>query len=315
MSAPDTIELLSRIAPLSDEDAVRMFSVAGREQLLEAITRSDPRPVPTARRKVRRSMVVVLVALLVVATATVAWAMTRGGARDTTSIECEIAGTDTVIDATSGSPVADCAAEWRREVGRQAPPLVAYANGNGGVTVLPRSQNPPAGWHTIRSQNVALIRLQESLDDYVNGLPSRCMSTSEATAFARRQLDLLGFAGWTVKIRPVSQQAPVCTDGDIVDPAAATVTLISGTTGAPPADWAPARLATSLRPLTGTCRPLPAMLRAVEQRAGRLGLTPAPPASATSYELHTTRDDRMRCTSLYETVGGAVNIILRGPGS
>lgn len=339
MTAPDPIELLSQTAPLSDEEAAALFGPAGRERLLEAITCLTAAPTRSGRRWVRRPLVLAVVVLVAIATATVAWAITRGGASETTSVECVIAGTDTVIDATSGNPAADCAAEWQRELGTPPPPLNAYANTSGGVTVLPRSQKPPAGWRTLRSQNVALIELQESLDDYLNGLSSSCLNAPAATAFTQQQLDRLGFVGWTVNNRSapgstsstnsptataatgsgarpaptMSAAGPICTGSGLVDPTTTTVTLISGPTGNPPPNWLPGRLATNLRPLTKTCLSLPAMRSFVEQRASQLGLSPEPPATRTSYVLDTSQNDKLRCTSLYETVGGTINLILRGP--
>lgn len=315
MSAPDPIELLSQIAPLSDEEAAALFGAAGRERLLDAITRLTPAPSRSARRKVPRPLVLAAAVLVAIATATVAWAITRGGASDTTSVECVIAGTDTVIDATSGNPAADCAAEWQRELGTPPPLLTAYANTSGGVTVLPSKQKPPAGWRTLRSQNVALIELQEALDDYLNGLNSTCLNAPAATAFTQQQLDQLGFAGWTVDVRSAPQGSgpPICTGSAILNPTITTVQLISYTSGKPPQNWLPGRLATRLRPLTKTCLSLPAMRNRVEQSASQLGLSPEPPATKTSYILDTSQNNKLRCTSLYETVGGTITLILRGP--
>jgi hypothetical protein len=339
MSASDPIELLSRIAPLSDEDAAGLFGTTSRERLLEAITSLSSRPARPVRRRVRRPLVLAIAVVLAIGTATVAWAITGAGTRETTSIGCVIAGVVTGIDATSGNPAADCAAEWQRERGTPAPPLVAYANSYGGVTVLPRRKKPPAGWRTLRSQDVALIELQESLDDYLNGLNSSCLTSSQATTFTRRQLDRLGFAGWTVNIRAaagftppensptatnstggssrpapsMSTAGPICTGSGLVDPTTATVTLTSGPTGNPPPNWLPGRLATKLRPLTKTCLSLPAMRNAVEQKANQLGLSPEPPATRTSYELNAIKDGKLRCASLYETTEGTINLTLRGP--
>ncbi len=339
MSAPEPIELVSRIAPLSDEEAAGLFGTAGRGRLLEAITRLSPPPVRPVGRRLGRPLVLSVAVLVAITTATVAWAITRGGARETTSIECVIAGVDTGIDATSGNPAADCGAEWQRERGTPAPPLVAYANSYGGVTVLPRREKAPAGWRTLRSQDVALIELQESLDDYLNGLNSSCLTGSAATAFTRQQLNRFGFVGWTVTVRSAQASAsppqspipetsagsgarpaavmsalgPICTASDLVDPSTATVTLISGNIGKPQPNWTPGHLATSLRPLTKTCLSLPAMRNEVEQKASQLGLSPEPPVTRTSYELNAIQDDKLRCTSLYETVGGTINLILRGP--
>jgi hypothetical protein len=339
MSAPDPIELLARIAPLSDDEAAGLFGTSGRERLLEAITRLPGNPGRRAQRRLRRPLVLAVAVIVAIGTATVAWAITRGGARETTSIDCVIAGVDTGIDATSGDPAADCAAEWQRERGTPVPPLTAYANSEGGVTVLPRSEKLPAGWRRLGSQDVALIELQESLDDYLNGLNSSCLSSSQATAFTRQQLARLGFVGWTATIRSAqgsestahtptattsagsgprpapttSTAGPICTATDLVDPATATVNLISGHIGNPPPNWLPGRLATSLRPLTKSCLSLPAMRNAVEQEASQLGLSPEPPASRTSFELNVIKDDKLRCASLYETVEGTINLILRGP--
>ena len=81
---------------------------------------------------------------------------------------------------------ADCALQWQRDLGTIPPPLLAYDNGSGGVTVLPRDIKPPAGYERLpgRSQDVALIQLQQSLDDYVNGLNSRCLDSTAATSLA-----------------------------------------------------------------------------------------------------------------------------------
>lgn len=318
MTARDPVEQLAQIAPLSNEDAAALFGAAGRERLLEAITRATPTPARPARWRVRRRLVIAVAFVLAVATTTVAWAITRGGTSQTTSVECVIAGTDAVIDATSGNPAADCAAEWRRESGSPAPPLTAYANTAGGVTVLPRSQKPPAGWRTLHSQNVALIELEESLADYVNGLNSRCFTSAQATTFTRQQLARLGFAGWTVNVRLIpsstsSPNGPICTSSGLIDPTTATVELISGYSDKPPRNWQPGILATRLQPLTKTCLTLPAMRSAVEQKASSLGLSPEPPATRTSYVLDSYPSHKLRCTSLYETVGGAISLIMRGP--
>ena len=186
---------------------------------------------------------------------------------------------------------------------------------------------------------MALIELQESLDDYLNGLNSSCLTSSQATAFTGQQLDRLGFTGWTVNIRSISASTssknsptataasgsgarpaptmsmagPICTGAGLVDPDTTTVTLISGPTGNPPPTWLPGRLATSLRPLTKTCLSLSTMRNAVERRASRLGLSPEPPLTKTSYELNVIEDDKLRCASVYQTVEGGINLILRGP--
>ncbi len=79
-----------------------------------------------------------------------------------------------------------------------------------------------------------------------------------------------------------------------------------------PADWPPRRLANGLRPLTKECSSLSAMRAAVEQTASSLGLSQTANGSR-NYVLNATEDDTMRCSTLYETVGGTIDLVLRGP--
>ena len=312
MSAPDPTGLLSRIAPVSDEEAARVFGAAGRQHLLDAITRLPSRERP-ARRRLRRPLVIAAAVVAVAAATGAGWALSHGSARETTSVECVIDGQDTVIDATSGDPAADCAIAWQGLLGKPAPPLQAYDDALGGVTVIPRSQKAPATWTPIASQDVALIELQESLDDYVNGLNSSCFDASAATGFARQQLDRLGFRGWTVDVRPTSQAGRLCYGG-FPEPEAKAVTLVSSGPVHEPTNWPPRRLATSLRPLINQCLSLPAMRGAVEQRASSLGLSQTADDER-NYQLSATRDDTLRCSTLYETVTGTIHVVLRGPAA
>jgi hypothetical protein len=308
MSAPDSIELLSRIAPLSDEDAGDVFGTAGRDGLLDAITRLSPGRERFALRRVRRPLLIA-VAVVVLAGATgAAWAMTHGSAADTTSVDCVVQGVDSIVDATSGDPAADCASVWQSLVGSPAPPLSAYDNGLGGVAVIPSSQTPPAGWTPLASQNVALIELQESLLDQINGLSSACFSSAEATAFAQQQLDRLGITGWTIDVRSTDGSCY----GGFTLPDTKTVVLDAGGDQAGPANWPPHQLADSLRPLTQECLSLSAMTSEVVQRATALGMSQTV-ENDHNYKLSATKDDSMSCASVYETVGGTTLVVVRGP--
>ncbi|MFL5960542.1 MAG: hypothetical protein ACJ75G_09780 [Gaiellaceae bacterium] len=310
MSTPRSIELLSRIAPVSDGEAAALFGDTRRERLLEDVLRLSPRARP-ARRRLRRPRLIAMAALVAVAATGATWALTRGQAGETTSIECVIQGGDTIIDATSGDPAADCAAAWQGVAGAPPPPLAAYDNGLGGVTVIPRSQTPPAGWKPLQSQAVALIELQEALDDQLAGLSSTCFDSSAATAFAERELARLSLVGWTVEVRSGS---PGACYGAFADPITKTVTLLSAGAATHAATWPPRRLATGLRPLKRRCLSLPAMRAEVEQRATSLGFSQTA-GDEHSYRLSQARDDTLRCTKLYETVSGAINLILRGPAA
>jgi hypothetical protein len=312
MSGRSSIESLRRLSPVSDVEAAAVFGATGRDDLLTGVVRQPCGRGAWIRRVTHRRRPLVLALALVAAAATAAgaWAVLHGSsAQETTSVQCLIGTSDAIIPSTSGDPTHDCATDYRREFGTAAPPLVAYDNTHGGVTVLPQSEKPPAGWRTLRSQDVALIELQDSLDDYIAGLNSSCLDGAGATALANAKLARFGFTGWTVTVRNSGSSGPgTCVDADVVDPATQTVTLISiGGVAGP--DTTEQKLADKLRPLTQSCESLPAAVAAVRAAASSLGLS----ESAHTYELNAVTDDRLRCASVYETVGGTTFLTVRGP--
>jgi len=302
MSGRSSIDSLRRLAPISDSDAAAFFGAAGREELLADLTqlpygRGSTRRPATHRRR-RLVLAVAIVALAAIATAATWVALDTGPARETTSVQCLIGNNDAIIPSTTGDPAQDCAADYRREFDTAAPALVAYDNGRGGVTVIPRSQKPEAGWKRLVSgQDVDLIQLQDSLDDYVNGLNSSCLDTAAATALTRAKLAEFGFTGWTVSVRNQGS----CTNTAYVDPASTRVTLISGDvpTGH---ETAFQKLADRLRPITRECQSLPAAVASV--RTAAQGLT---------YNLNSVEDNSLHCAAIYETVGGTIFLTVRGP--
>ena len=314
MSGHSPIDSLRRLAPASDADAAALFGTAGREELLEAVTGlpfgrgAEPRGAAPRRRR----LVLALAAVAIVAIATAAtWVvLSKAPARETTSVECVIKGVDTIIPSTSGDPAQDCTAEWKREFGN-APALVAYDNTLGGVTVLPRTAKPPAGWRTLKSQDVALIQLQNSLDDYVGGLNSGCFDDKAATALTKQKLAEFGLTGWSVTLAKGASQpqgVKTCIGAAYLDPVARTVNL-SGYGVPSGASERPAQLAAKLRPIARQCQSLPAAVASVRNAANSLGLS----ESAKTYELNAVTDNSMRCASIYETVGGTIFLTVRGP--
>jgi hypothetical protein len=300
MSGRSSIDSLQRLSPVSDADAAALFGAAGREELLADVVGL---PFGRARAQKRtprpRPLVLALAALAAAATAATAWAVLGSSAHETTSVECVIRGADTIIPSVSGDPAYDCAVTWKNDLGADPPPLVAYGNGNGGVTVIPRSDQPRAGWKRLPAgQDVALIELQESLDDYVAGLNSSCLDARAATSLADAKLARFGFTGWTVAVR---SDPGACVATEIVDPGTQTVTLIRS---GEPGPAAAQQLAGRLRPLTRSCESLPAAAAAV--RAAAKGLT---------YDLNVVKDNSLRCASIYETVGGTIFLTVRGPSN
>jgi hypothetical protein len=241
-----------------------------------------------------------------VATATAAtWVIVRSGpARETTSVQCLIGASDAIIPSTSGNPAHDCAVDYRREFGKAAPQLTAYDNGLGGVTVIPRRAKPQSGWKRLVSgQDVDLIQLQDSLDDYINGLNSTCLDSAAATSLTESKLAQFGFTGWTVAVRSQgsSPRTTTCVGGAIVDPATESVTLASNPVATGPKTVFE-KLAVKLQPITRSCESLPAAIASARSAASSLGLS----ESARGYDLNTVTDNSMRCASIYETVGGTI---------
>jgi len=307
MSGPRSIKSLQHLSPVSDVDASAVFGVAGSEELLAGVMR-----VPVGRRtrvpatRSRRRLVVAFAAVAVVAVASAAtWVILRASAHDTTSVECVIQGADTIVPAVSGDPAYDCSVVWQNDVGTVPPPLVAYDNGHGGVTVIPRAEKPAAGWTRLTGgQSVALIQLQESLDDYIAGLNSSCLSAKAATALTEAKLERFGLTGWTVNVR--AQGA--CTNAEVIDPASKTVTLIPiGGVAGPGTTFQ--KLAAKLRPVENGCVSLSSAVASARAAASSLGLS----ESARTYELQTVPEASARCASIYETVGGTLFLTVRGP--
>jgi hypothetical protein len=310
MSGHSPIDSLRRLAAVSDSAAAECFGVAGREDLLAGVTRLRPGRSTRHRPVTRRRLVLAFVAVAFAATATAAtWVLVGSPARETTSVECLIGKSDAVIPATSGNPTHDCAVDYEREFDTAPPKLAAYDNGLGGVTVIPRSQNPHAGWKRLVSgQDVDLIQLRDSLDDYINGLNSSCLNSGAATNLAESRLAQFGFTGWTVALRSPESGTRMCFASDIVDPTTESVTLIpvAVVTGS---ETTFQKLADKLRPITQSCESLPSAVASVRAAASGLGLS----ESGRGYDLNSVTDNSVRCASIYETVGGTIFITVRGP--
>ncbi len=273
---------------------------------LRASTSQGARP---ARRRLRLPVLVALAVLVLSGTA-VGWALIASSARNTVSVQCEIEGASAVIPSATGNPVADCAAQWQRDTGSPAPPLVAYDNGDGGITVLPADQTPPSGFTRLptgATQNVSMVEMQQWLDDYVSGLNSGCYENATAMKMTEQTLARLGMADWTVAPAPSSDTSP-CVDTGILNAATNTVTL-RALGGPVPPDATEEKLAVKLRSIAQGCESLDATAQQVRSAANELGLS----EDARQYELTKVRDASARCTTIYENVGGTIFLILRGP--
>jgi hypothetical protein len=283
-------------------------------------------------RRGRRAAIVLAAAVALVGSTALGWAL-LSSARNTVAVDCVIQGADTIIPAASGDPVADCASQWQRDTGGQAPALAAYDNGFGGITVLPADQTPPPDYSPLPSgavQNVAMVQMQQWLDDYVGGLNSGCFDNATAVPMTEQALDRYGLAGWTVvpapqggasdsaaQPIPSGQEAPLarndgqaCVDTGILDADSSTVTLL--TSGGSGPEGSPVQqLAAALRPIAQQCLSLDDAVQQVRSAAAALGLS----EDARQYELTQVADPTTSCTSITEDVGGTIFLVLRGPAS
>jgi hypothetical protein len=299
------------IRPLTPERFVRQKEAVMREVVRSAKANpSMSRPKHAVPRNRRRLAIPIAAALVVLVGAAAAWTLVASSGRDSVALQCEIEGTDAIIPAVSGDPVSDCAAQWKRESGSDAPRLVAYDNGVGGITVLPADEKPPSGFtalHAGVSQNVAMIQMQQWLDDHVAGLSSDCYDTPTAMQMTQQELERLGMAGWTVQPPPSTDHGR-CVGTGILDAATTTVSL-RAMGGQLPASSDVERLAVELRSIAQDCAPLDTVARQVRSAASRLGLS----EDAHDYELTEVKDDSAPCTTIDENVGGTIFLILRGP--
>lgn len=105
------------------------------------------------------------------------------------------------VGASSGDPVADCAAEYDRlEVA--APLLRGYTTGESYLSVVPEAWPVPSDWQplAVDFRTVpARLELSQRLGDVLDGPQSRCRSAEAVEAIVRRDLADLAMTGWTIK--------------------------------------------------------------------------------------------------------------------
>ncbi len=208
----DEFELLRRLRPPTAGPDPAL--VADERNALMALITEAPRPLPQPippdgdRRRRRRQRWLAPVVLVVSgATAAAGWAVFRPDPRTLTSVSCG----DSTIGSSTGDPVADCAALWRREKGTEPPALVAYEGPGGGIWVLPEGEEPPAGskpLHQSFRQETAIIELQDELGDVARGLRSACHSEADARRLVTTQLERLGLTGWKITVRAAEPAIP-----------------------------------------------------------------------------------------------------------
>lgn len=319
----DPLDLVRDLAPAGEHRPELVERV--RNDLMATINDTTPRsnersaPAPSGRR-VRRRWLIPAAAVLVLTTAAAAWALARTS-KDSTTVACP---GNSIINAVTGDPITDCANEWRRSNGTQPPAMVAYDNGNGGVTVLLAADSAPDG-HTELDpgpfQNTSLIQLQASLDDAGSGLSADCYDEQAARDIARNALDQLGLANWTITVdesrRP--DGASLCAYF-VIDPAMEHVELFGIETSTPQANPYEPYATALAEQLDATCLHLGEAASLARSLAARTvieidGTRIDLAEQAEVLVVHEVEDPAAACTSSAVNVGGRVEVTLRGPNS
>jgi hypothetical protein len=112
----------------------------------------------------------------------------------------------------TGDPVADCQ-RYEQLAGRPAINDPVAFRRYGELVVGPRSEVPKDVTVLAAATPVetATRELAASLTDWVDGGRSRCLTRSQAIAFANAELERLNLHGWTVEVLPSGTTDP-CTE-------------------------------------------------------------------------------------------------------
>ncbi|HET7659735.1 MAG TPA: hypothetical protein VFK66_05035 [Oryzihumus sp.] len=312
MDRDEAMQALRAAAPATDAEVSRRVGQRTLDVLREGITMTSTTEAPVTtpptrrRRHLTRGAVAGLAATALAGGGAAAWAAYTAG-HETTGIACVRKDNDAIIPAVSGDPVADCTAMWRREDVAVPDGLKAYDNGRGIVVRL--DGTVPSGMKALPGgvvQDSAVIELDASLQDQVDGLRSGCRDATGATTFVTAELARLRLTGWTVVVdRSRPPTASQCAY-PIVEGGKRTVTLIAG----PPAGQGapePQFVAALRDRISKACVPLGRARQIVQQAATATGNV------ADGLQVTALADPTASCTRVDAVVGGAWMVTLHGP--
>ena len=312
----DPIEQLRDIDPVDGDALASSWSTSQAKQgLFQEITQM---PTATTSPPDRRRRGVPRRAMLVAATIGALSVATLAGAAGlfsstSTGVGCQLPDDTIAIErATTGDPAVDCAAVWQRETGESPPELTAYANSDGGIVVVPATDDVPDDWQALPagvSLDPAVVELESALDDIADGLRSDCHLPASAERVVERELDRLGLNGWTTRAeRGDADGVETCTYY-YLDPANRQVALIPLDGIVRPADDPHTEFARHLADqLDANCHDLAAAEATTRSLGSDAGLQA--PGQLT---IKTATDPDADCTRADVTVGGTVQVTLRGP--
>jgi len=321
MTMATDLDVLHELRP-DDVVPSAAFLTDERARLLAHATREvagPPRRVTRVRRsRVRRRWAVLPIAA-VLAGATAVYAVTRSDDANPTRVACRFdAGTTSVVDATTGDPVADCTALWARTHAGAAPALRAYRV-DGSVLVLRADADAPSGAEPLGSPapsaadaTAALTELEARLLDYASGLRSQpCVPFVDAVQQVEADVADLGLADrWTVRAEPPALAAS-CGLAFLAPETAEVVVR-----GVDVGRWTAERSAPSEVAVRDLAHAIAAAIAdgclpvdGAAARAREIADTAGYPMAV----VRTVVDRDADCSRVTVTVGGSVDVVVRGP--
>lgn len=297
----DVLNLIRAVNPVADLDQMPDPPETLVEEIIGMTTPSNE-PRTAGKRGVRLALVAAAFLFAVASIAAAAtWLVTPS---DTTEIACN---GEAIIPSRSGDPVADCAAELDRR-GIEHGPLQAYAN-PAGVVAVHENGNQPDGYTPLGeqfTQDVALIKLDGALADRVDGLASRCMTSTEAEKLAEQHMADLGL-NLPVIIRAPELDGSGCAIAFITDDRELVVAMdvISATEFRSDVPWDDFITQMSAE-LDSSCLTLDQAVPIADRIAIDTDI-------GFMSQLDAIEDTTLECTELSVDAGGVVFIVLRGP--
>lgn len=312
----DPVDLVRQIAPPVEARPDLLERV--RSDLMTTITKGVEEETERPLRR-RRRWAIPIAAVAVSATAAAGWAVMQDSSSSTTTIRCP---ENTIIDAVTGNPVADCSDTWTGIHGSEpVPSMVAYDDGRGGVHVLLGSEAVPDGYVALPGgsyQDTTLIELKDALNDVGTGLSARCVDEKTARDITRRELDRLGLTDWTIQVDSASRDgSTTCVEFLDLKRNQQQVQLMAGRDTSREAHPHAAFAAALHDRLKSECVGLDRAADLTRSLGAATNIVVNGNHIVITEEaglvIHTIEDSSSGCTRANVTVGGSVKVTLRGP--
>lgn len=310
----DEVDAALRMLPLPSDDEARLRSDdSARRALLQEVLMSDPTPSRSRWLRHRRVVVGGAVAAVLVGAGAVAVAdvftsgtqlyagcLINGGDADT------VGGGFSDL-RLSADPVGACQEEWVTHVGTEAPPMTAYVDAEGQVSVIPDGWKVPDGLDALPADvtpDTSLVDLEFALNNEGSDFGA-CLDQAQGEALARSILDELGLTDWSVQTHPEAEWGDGACAVAGADAETSTVFLNARPDDGGLAQHFPA-LAEFIAMTEAECLALPAAVTRLEETVGtEMGII----------KLTQVEDAAADCTTVEVVSGGSVFVELTGPSS